>query len=131
MGGAVPLGLGPGSLAILAFLNVEQQQEIMQRNRPRLESWPQLAGEQFQQKLNQTVEQGFALDPGELIPGLAGIAVPIHVAGAGVVGSAGITFLSPRLNADMQQRYVALLQQEVAAIAPLISPLDTRLRASL
>ena len=40
IGGAVPLGLGPGSLAILAFLDVEQQQEIMQRNRPRLESWP-------------------------------------------------------------------------------------------
>lgn len=131
IGGSVPLGLGPGSLAILAFLDVEQRQEIMQRNRPRLQNWPQLAGEKFQQKLNQTVEQGFALDPGELIPGIAGIAVPIHVAGAGVVGSVGITFLSPRLNDDVQQRFVALLRQEVAAIAPLISPLDTRLRASL
>jgi len=48
-----------------------------------------------------------------------------------VIGSLGMTFLSPRLNPEVQQRYVALLQQEVAAIAPLISPLDTRLRASL
>jgi len=131
VGGAVPLGLGPGSLAILAFLDPDQQQEIVARNRARLASWPQLAAEKLANKLQQTAEQGFAVDPGELIPGIAGIAVPIAVSGAGVIGSLGMTFLSPRLNAEVQQRYVALLQQEVAAIAPLISPLDTRLRASL
>ena len=131
VGGAVPLGLGPGSLAILAFLEPELQHEIVARNHARLKEWPQLTAEALQRKLEQTATQGFAVDPGELIPGIAGIAVPIHVPGAGVVGSLGMTFLSPRLNAEVQQRYVALLKEEVAAIAPLISPLDTRLRASL
>lgn len=131
VGGAVPLGLGPGSLAILAFLEEDQQQAILARNRARLDSWPQLTAENLQLKLDQTRLQGFAIDPGELIPGIAGIAVPIEVSGAGVVGSLGLTFLSPRLNPEVQQHYVALLQEEVAAIAPLISPLDTRLRASL
>lgn len=131
VGGSVPLGLGPGSLAILSFLDTEQQQEMLQRNQARLESWPMLTPPRLARWIAETAEQGYALDTGELIPGIAGIAVPIRVAGAGVVGSLGLTFLSPRLNDDVCQRYVALLKQEVAEIEPLLSPLDTRLRASM
>lgn len=131
VGGAVPLGLGPGSLAILSFMEADAQQAILARNRARLDSWPALTPQRLAQWLAQTQQQGFALDAGELIPGIAGIAVPIRVAGAGVVASLGLTFLSPRLNPEVQAHYVTLLQQEVAAIEPLLSPLDTRLRASM
>jgi hypothetical protein len=48
-----------------------------------------------------------------------------------VVGSLGLTVLSPRLTPDAVQRYVALLQEEVAGVEPMLSPLDTRLRASM
>ncbi|MFH8135481.1 IclR family transcriptional regulator [Pantoea osteomyelitidis] len=131
VGGAVPLGLGPGSLAILSFLEPEQQQAILARNRARLDSWSMLTPERLDSWIAATLQQGYAIDSGELIPGIAGIAVPVRVAGAGVVGSLGLTFLSPRLNAEVCARYVALLQEEVAGIEPLLSPLDTRLRTSM
>jgi DNA-binding IclR family transcriptional regulator len=131
IGGAVPLGLGPGSLAILSFIEPETQQAIFERNLKRLHTWPILTSSRLRALIEQTAEQGYAFDPGELLPGIGGVSVPIRVAGAGVVGSLGLTVLSPRLTAETVQRYVALLQEEVANVEPLLSPLDTRLRASL
>lgn len=131
IGGAVPLGLGPGSLAILSFLDTETQQAILERNALRLNNWPILTKTRLQSLIDQTASRGYALDPGELLPGIGGVSVPIRVAGAGVVGSLGLTVLSPRLTPDAVQRYVALLQEEVANVEPMLSPLDTRLRASM
>lgn len=131
VGGSVPLGLGPGSLAILAFLSDEQRDATLARNQPRFSGWPMLTPERLARWVVETREQGFAIDRGELIPGIAGISVPIHVAGGGVVGSLGFTFLSPRLTPEVETHYVALLQDEVASIEPLLSPLDSRLRASM
>lgn len=131
VGGSVPLGLGPGSLAILAFIDEESQQAILARNVSRFSNWPALTRDKVQSLISQTSEQGYALDPGELLPGIGGVSVPIRVAGAGVVGSLGLTVLSPRLTPETVERYVALLQEEVADVEPLLSPLDTRLRASM
>lgn len=131
IGGSVPLGLGPGSLAILSFIDAEQQQAILERNFHRLQKWPSLSRDKLQLLVEQTAGRGYALDPGELLPGVGGVSVPIRVAGAGVVGSLGLTVLSPRLTPENVQRYVALMQEEVANVEPMLSPLDTRLRASM
>jgi DNA-binding IclR family transcriptional regulator len=127
IGGFVPLGVGPGSLAILSFLPVDEREAIVARNIPRMGGYPMLNTDRIANWVVETAEQGFAIDTGELIPGIAGIAVPISVSGSGPIASLGLTLLSPRLTPELIQRHVALLRAEVAKIEPLLNPLDKRL----
>lgn len=129
IGGFVPLGVGPGSLAILSFMDREKREAILARNRPRIALYPELTPEKVEHWVAQTAEQGYAIDSGELIPGIAGIAVPVSVAGIGPVASLGLTLLSLRLSPELIERHVALLREEVAKIEPLLSPLDKRLNS--
>lgn len=127
IGGFVPLGVGPGSLAILSFLPPDERQQILARNIPRMKGYPVLTPERVTRWIEETAEHGFAIDSGELIPGIAGIAVPVTVPGTGTVASLGLTLLSPRLTPELIARHVALLHQEVAKIVPILNPLDKRL----
>lgn len=127
IGGSVPLGVGPGSLAMLAFLPQEQCEEIVARNRPRIAAYPALSDERLWQLIEQTRVQGYALDSGELLPGVAGISMPLHVVETGPIASLSLTFLSARLNPELIERYVALLREEIALIEPYLNPLDRRL----
>lgn len=127
IGGYVPLGVGPGSLAILSFLPPEEREAIVARNIARMGGYPMLNAERVANWVAETAEQGYAVDTGELIPGIAGIAVPIRVAGSGPVASLGLTLLSPRLTPELIQQHVALLQAEIEKIEPLLNPLDKRL----
>ncbi len=127
IGGFVPLGVGPGSLAILSFLSLEEREQIIARNLPRMTGYPMLTPERIERWIAETAERGFAIDSGELIPGIAGIAVPVTVSGTGTVASLGLTLLSPRLTPELIAQHVALLREEVAKIEPMLNPLDKRL----
>ncbi|PMR76529.1 IclR family transcriptional regulator [Billgrantia endophytica] len=127
IGGYVPLGVGPGSLSMLAFMAADEREEVLERNWPRIAAYPALTRDKLRRLIDETISQGYALDRGELVPGVAGIAVPIRVAETGPVASLGFTILSARLSSEMIERYVQALRDEVASIEPHLNPLDRRL----
>lgn len=127
IGGSVPMGVGTGSQAMMAFFDPAEREEIRAANMPRYGRFPHFDPDKLEDELAAVRERGYSLDLDGIMQGSSGFAVPIR-AGDSVIASLGIAALSSRLDADKLQRTVALLQEEAARISPQINPLDRRLQ---
>lgn len=116
IGGSVPLGVGPGSISMLAFLEEDEQDFIIRANLERYSSYRDLTPEKVRRLISDTRERGYAVDVGELIPGIAGVAMPIMTEGEKPNASIGFTLLCAKLAPGVIEQYVAFLKEEIAAI---------------
>lgn len=128
IGGRVALGVGQGSLAILAFLADEERETVIRYNLPRLQDF-HLYDEVFLRAEIETVRQlGYAGRNTNVLPGMAGLAVPILDRNGHAVAALSVATLSDRLGPDRLPTVVAMLKREAAAIGPRINPFDPTLR---
>jgi DNA-binding IclR family transcriptional regulator len=72
-----PLGVGAGSLALLAALADGEIETILKANDGRLADYPAFAPEALRKMVAQTREQGYAFNDGRIIPGMCALAVPV------------------------------------------------------
>lgn len=128
VGGQIPLGVGPASQAILAFLPKEEIAIILETNAEQYPAFNGLSAEEIARRLPEIREQGYALDHGRLVEGISAIAVPILPAGRDVVGSLAINMTSARLHGKRIDELLAMLRREIGAIERSINPLDAVLR---
>ncbi|MFM0302199.1 IclR family transcriptional regulator [Paraburkholderia sediminicola] len=127
IGGSVPLGVGPGSLAMLSFFDEPERIAVVERNVTRFSAYAALNETRVKELVMETAAQGYALDRGELIVGVSGISVPIAAVESGPLASLGLTFLAARLTPQLIEEYVGLLRAEVERIQPHLNPLDRNL----
>ncbi|PZQ80776.1 MAG: IclR family transcriptional regulator [Ancylobacter novellus] len=116
IGGSVPLGAGPGSIAMLAYLDREEQDFILRANERRFCAFRDLPPEKVQRLIDETRARGYAVDIGELIPGIAGVAMPILDETGVPVASLGFTFLCAKIVPGFVETYAALLRAEIDLI---------------
>ncbi|WP_371344935.1 IclR family transcriptional regulator [Ancylobacter sp. IITR112] len=116
IGGSVPLGVGPGSIAMLSFLDREEQDFILRANEGRFAAFRDLPVEKVEQLIAETRARGYAVDIGELIPGIAGVAMPILDEAGVPVASLGFTFLCAKIVPGFVEGYAALLRTEIDLI---------------
>ncbi|MBS7542168.1 IclR family transcriptional regulator [Ancylobacter oerskovii] len=116
IGGSVPLGAGPGSISMLAFLDREEQEFILRANAARLGDFRDLPVEKAWRLIEETRIRGYAVDIGELIPGIAGVAMPIRNEAGVPVASLGFTFLCAKMTPGLVENYAALLRAEIDLI---------------
>lgn len=124
VGGQIPMGVGPASQAILAFLPPEEASTIIDANAPLYGRYHGLTAEAVRDRLPQIRAQRFALDHGELVRGISALAVPILPPGRDAVASIAINMTSARLEPDRLTELVTLLKTEVAGIEQVINPLE-------
>ena len=128
IGGSVPLGVGTGSQAMMAFFEPAEREEIRAANMPRYARFGFFDPDKLEDELAAVRERGYSLDLDGIMRGSSGFAVPIRLEGGAAIASLGIAALSSRLDPEKLQRTVALLQEEAARISPQINPLDRRLQ---
>ena len=124
VGGQIPMGVGPASQAILAFLPTEEAEIIINANAALYERYNGLTPDSVRDRLPQIRAQRFALDHGELVRGISALAVPILPQGRDAIASLAINMTSARLEPDRLAELVALLKAEVAGIEQMINPLE-------
>lgn len=128
IGGRVALGVGQGSLAILAFLPEEEREAVIRNNLPRLRDF-HLYDEVFLRAEVETVRrQGYAARNTGVLPGMAGLAVPILDGNGHAVAALSVATISDRLGPERLPMVVELLKRETTAIGPRINPFDPTLR---
>ncbi len=128
VGGQIPLGVGPASQAILAFLPPEEAKVILETNGPLYGRFNGLTEEEIAGRLSEIREQGYAFDHGRLVEGISALAVPILPHGRDVVGSLAINMTSARLQPERLPKLIDLLRGEVEAIEESINPLDIAIK---
>ncbi len=128
IGGRVALGVGQGSLAILAFLPEEERDTVIQYNLPRLKDF-HLYDEVFLRSEVENVRTlGYAGRNTGVLQGMAGVAVPILDRDGRAVAALSVATVSDRLGPDRLPTVVDMLKREAALIGPRINPFDPLLR---
>jgi DNA-binding IclR family transcriptional regulator len=128
IGGRVPLGIGQGSTAILAFLPPGEQDEIIRYNLPRLREVGGPDEASLRAELIQVRRDGFCAAAAGLIPGMAGLGAPILDQDGRAVAAISIGTTTDRLTPDRRAVMAEMLRREAAAIGQGVNPFDPSLR---
>jgi len=128
IGGKVPMGLGQGSLAILAYLPDDEREAVIRFNMPRLLDRGFLDEAALRTALARTRDQGWVNLNTGLIPGMAGVGVPLFDAQNRVVAALSVGTTAERLSSERLPHVVKMLQAEAEAVAARLNPFDVALR---
>ncbi|KGF65299.1 IclR family transcriptional regulator [Pseudomonas lutea] len=128
IGGRVALGVGQGSLAILAFLPEEERETVIRYNLPRLRDFHLYDEVMLRSEIDTVRRSGYAARNTGVLEGMAGLAVPILDRDGRAVAALSVATISDRLNGDRMPTVVEMLKREAATISHKINPFDPVLR---
>lgn len=128
IGGRVPLGIGQGSTAILAFLPPAEQDEVIRHNLPRISDIGGPDEATLRAELAAVRRDGYCGGAAGLIPGMAGLGAPIFDQDGRAVAAISIGTTTDRLTPDRRAVMAEMLKREAAGIGRGINPFDPSLR---
>ncbi|MBS7707452.1 IclR family transcriptional regulator [Chelatococcus asaccharovorans] len=114
IGGRVPLGLGPGSLAILAGLAESEADAILARNAPRLRLTETRTLETLSAQVRAARCNGYAFDPGEILAEVRGVAIGVVHHGNPLPMAVSTASLASRLPEERVADTCKLMRKAVA-----------------
>jgi DNA-binding IclR family transcriptional regulator len=125
VGGAIPLGIGASSLAILASLPEAEAEAVLQANAARYTRYNETEAN-IRGMLGTVRQQGWIARQSSVIEGLLAIAVPIRPPGRDAVAALAVNMLTARLLPDRLDGFVTLLREEVGQIEAALAPRPER-----
>ncbi|OFW42807.1 MAG: hypothetical protein A3J29_15410 [Acidobacteria bacterium RIFCSPLOWO2_12_FULL_67_14b] len=111
-----PLGLGAGSLALLACLPDAEVEGIIERNRVRLADQPNFTPAKLRMLVKRTREQGYALNEGLMLPEMAAVAKIVRDPLGRGIAALSIAAITSRMQPKRRETIVALLSKEARAL---------------
>ncbi|MFE1599196.1 IclR family transcriptional regulator [Methylobacterium sp. ID0610] len=128
IGGTVMLGLGQGAMAILAHLSEEEQEAVIRYNLPRIREATSLDEAYLRTEITRTRDLGYCAASSGLIPGMAGLGVPILGPDGTAVAALSVGSTVDRLTGERSTAIAGMLMREAAGIAAHLNPFDATLR---
>lgn len=125
-----PLGVGAGSLALLAFQPESEIERVLNQDRERRAMF-EIPDTKLEGMLAATQKNGFSLNEGNLIPGMSGVGVAIKDARGRAVAAISVAAITTRLSGERlqhitQKLHTAAENIEQGASAILSTPLARR-----
>jgi DNA-binding IclR family transcriptional regulator len=119
-----PLGVGAGSLALLAALPEAEVADVLEKNSSEIaESYPNYTVDLIGREAAKARADGFAFNPGRVLPGSWGIGVAVVAKNGHCFGALSIAAVEARLGPERRAELVPLLQAEAVGLAQqLINP---------
>ena len=128
IGGRIPLGVGQGSLVILANLPDAEREEVLRYNLPRIQHYNVYDEVYMRTEINRALSQGYTARNSGLLEGMAGLAAPVFDRNGHVVGALSIGTHTARLNDERLPAVRDMLLREARALSSQINPFDPTLR---
>lgn len=120
-----PLGVGAGSLAILAALDDDAIEAALAANEEELlRDFPELAPHQIRADIAAARKQGFALNPGRILPNSWGIGLAVRYPDGRPAGALSIAAIDSRMQPSRQVELAALLRNEARKIEARLAHLQ-------
>ncbi|MBP7660518.1 MAG: IclR family transcriptional regulator, partial [Burkholderiaceae bacterium] len=114
VGSRRPLGVGAGSLALLAWLPDDEVEALMPFIADRLSNYPLLSPSLIRRQIDESRKRGHALLLDVVVPRMGGIAVPILAEDGRPCASISIAALSERIS-TREAALAEALHREAAA----------------
>lgn len=111
-----PLGVGAGSLALLAFQSDEFVSRAIAVNAADVKAkWGFSTSDLFE-FVEETRRKGFALNPGRVAPGMTALGVPIRGGNGDAVAAIGVGAISSRMTQERCANIVTWMHEEAREI---------------
>lgn len=123
IGGRVPLGVGQGALAILAFQPEEEREQIIRFNMPRIAGEYPIDELDLRTMVNEIRETKAVAFDFNMNDGISGLAVPILDRTGIAVASLSVAAPSGKLSGPRQKTVIDLLHKEASLISEKLNPL--------
>lgn len=114
IGSRRPLGVGAGSLALLAWMPDAQIEAVMPLIAGRLQRYPRITPRLLEEHVVQARKQGYAVLLDVVVEQMGGIAMPILGLDGAPIGAISIAALSARIK-SREQALAAALKREIGA----------------
>lgn len=125
-----PLGVGAGSLAMLAALPDDDVEAILAANAAVLaDKYPMLPPERIRLDVALTRQKGFALNPGRIFANSWGIGVALRTPEGRVAGALSIAAIDSRMQDARQVELAAGLMQEAGLVEGKLAQMFATRRA--
>jgi DNA-binding IclR family transcriptional regulator len=128
IGGSVMLGIGQGAMAILAHLSSGEQDEIIRYNLPRMRDFPGIDEAYLRTEIARVRTRGYSDGATGLIPGMAGLGVPILTSDGRAVAALSVGSTTDRMTAERNAVIANILKEEARQIGAKLNPFDPTLR---
>jgi len=121
VGDARPLGVGGGSLALLAAMNDPHVVKAIERNQAWLKAFPGYTTAVIQQLVDDTRRQGYSYNRGRVVAGMSSVGVAVLDAQGQPLAALSIAAITERISGERLHTLSALLRREAAALPPLLT----------
>jgi DNA-binding IclR family transcriptional regulator len=112
IGSRRPLGVGAGSMVLLAFLPSDEIAEIIDAIEPRLAAYKQLSKTVVRRLAAETRAQGYFFNNERVIKGMSAIGVPVFGGDRTPVAALSVAAIASRMAEDRRREIIAMLQAE-------------------
>jgi DNA-binding IclR family transcriptional regulator len=116
-----PLGVGSGSLALLAALPDAEIAEIIKANRAVLAKHPKFAPPHLQTLIAQARANGYSFNGGRIVSAMCAVGVPIRDPRGTVIAALSIAAIAERMGKARIKEIASLLQDEAANLTQGLS----------
>lgn len=122
-----PLGVGAGSLALLAAMPDAEIDMAIAANRERLAAYPLLDVSRLYSLIDATRRHGYAFFDGLAVPEMSAIGMPILSEGGRVIAAIGMSAIRDRMHGRRREVLVEWMRAEVRALQAKVSTLTSGL----
>jgi DNA-binding IclR family transcriptional regulator len=112
-----PLGVGSGSLALLAFLSERDRNDVLARLSPELGAYPAFSSALIRQLVEETQARGFSFVGGTVLPGMAAVGVPVLGRDGHAIAALSVAAIEPRVVEPRRSQLVAILRAQAAMLS--------------
>jgi DNA-binding IclR family transcriptional regulator len=117
VGNQHPLGIGAGSLAMLALLDDNEVETILAANRRVLETqYAYYSMEQIRDDVATARRQGYAVNPGRIVAGSWGLGLAIRFPDGRIAGALSLAAIDSRMGAGRQPELARHLRTEAESV---------------
>jgi DNA-binding IclR family transcriptional regulator len=115
VGGRRPLGVGAGSLALLAWAPDDEREHLIEMQRPRLANY-RVGVEEIVAAVQEARVQGFTDLPGFVIQGMTGMGIPVRDPSGVVVAALSVAAITERLSGSRRDLAIRALKEAAAEV---------------
>jgi DNA-binding IclR family transcriptional regulator len=116
-----PLGVGAGSLALLAALPEEAIPAVLKQNENWLKDYRGFDAKELRALIARTRRAGHSLNEGRIVPAMNAIGVVVRDAAGGPFASLSIAAIKARMGKERLRQLLRLLQEEARALEASLS----------
>lgn len=120
LGDRRPLGVGAGSLALLAFQDDAEVERVLAANAAARAAYPAFGPEELRTLIAQARRQGYAFNDGRIVGAMMALGVPVFGPDGRVAAALSIAAIRERMRAPRIRELAALLQREAQALGRLL-----------